>query len=262
MMVAVRMINAAVVMRVPPHGFGLVCWSWLVSFSFVFGFVQCGVEHDDELFGLVGREPVGVGAYGIAFADGQDDAVAFRRVWGSFAVPFRIVVGAQVEFVAPSTGIRGGIWCRCRGSGIRGSRRAGGWGSPRGRHAPAIRVHCSRIRVRNGDTRTWDGNSGSRSPSRPASPRSMSIRHPPLASARRPRSSNRRTVRSRSRRTRTSRTFVRGSSHGPSGDGLVQAAVVADVAFDAPADSMPGGMRAERVFAREPVGQMSQCGHV
>ena len=102
MMVAVRMINAAVVMRVPPHGFGLVCWSWLVSFSFVFGFVQCGVEHDDELFGLVGREPVGVGAYGIAFADGQDDAVAFRRVWGSFAVPFRIVVGAQVEFVAPS----------------------------------------------------------------------------------------------------------------------------------------------------------------
>ena len=63
MMVAVRMINAAVVMRVPPHGFGLVCWSWLVSFSFVFGFVQCGVEHVGETFGLVGREPVVVSWY-------------------------------------------------------------------------------------------------------------------------------------------------------------------------------------------------------
>lgn len=82
MMVAVRMINAAVVMRVPPRGCGLVCWSWLVSFSFVFGFVQCGVEHVGETFGLVGREPVAgelvcVRAYGMAFADGQDMQLPF-----------------------------------------------------------------------------------------------------------------------------------------------------------------------------------------
>ena len=93
MMVAVRMINAAVVMRVPPRGCGLVCWSWLVSFSFVFGFVQCGVEHDDELFGLVGREPVAgelvcLRAYGMAFADGQDDAVAFRAGLGRHVEAF------------------------------------------------------------------------------------------------------------------------------------------------------------------------------